>query len=827
MRKEISLGFKIIILCIMGCFCTIGCRMVQEDYREDIKMPELIGQRSKIRENYPIKNVIREAKSDYLQMTFSLIEVEGGLIPYQNGIVVPDFMSQERQGISLNGVWNKKRFESDYNFTLKPRSIDWIKEAEAEARGAHLLTFDDSMWDAKSLPQPENELTGLESVEGAETYEDGVWYRREFEMDETYMYKEVFLKCLSISYICDIWINGHWIGYHEGGFTPFAFNISPYIQFGEPNVIFIRIDNPPWGSRLDTIPAIAGTDYFNYTGIIQDIFIEVTERVMIARADFVTKDLSGDVAVKVVVSNYENESKTVIVKREIYKAEQSRYKDSPSIANLIGESDALITLAPIEIELDGNEDQLLNYNFSIPNPKIWDVLEPNLYVSRISILDENGVVMDTLYTQFGIRTIHTEGTKIMLNNSNYFARGIARHEEWPGYGRTATWERIMSDMDQIVEMGVNFIRTGHYPNHVHTYLYLDRLGIPSMSEVPLWQLRAIHFKVLEEKGLALQMFREMVFSQYNSPSVILWSTQNECRGTLERKAYNERLVNDIRTKYDDSRLITQSAAADQGGPRDASMEPLDVNGWTMYFGIFHGSTAYNGTKQFLNSVRDYWNKPILNTEFGVWSGESVSGAYEQAKHYKATFDALMEFATVTPQGYFNENGMLAGVSYWIMYDWYVNHNKWIATLGIFHMDREKMKPVGNEIISNYTMLKDRESNNDFMPKNQRFNIISDSSTHRGKISKLNIATEVDYSEYSYFNVICTFSKRNEKVNISIKDKDGNEWGYYTDSLSKNKLNHIVIPIYRMYGIDMLAITNMTIKYLNEQEAVIEEIYLTK
>ncbi|MCE5171918.1 hypothetical protein LQV63_21795 [Paenibacillus profundus] len=94
-----------------------------------------------------------------------------------------------------------------------------------------------------------------------------------------------------------------------------------------------------------------------------------------------------------------------------------------------------------------------------------------------------------------------------------------------------------------------------------------------------------------------------------------------------RKAYNERLVQDVRTNYDDGRLITQSAAADQPGAHDASMEPLDVAAWTMYFGVFHGGTPYEGTRDFLEEAHRLWpDKPILNTESDIGVSKTIARA---------------------------------------------------------------------------------------------------------------------------------------------------------------------------------------------------------
>src|SRR5690606_34637038 len=111
------------------------------------------------------------------------------------------------------------------------------------------------------------------------------------------------------------------------------------------------------------------------------------------------------------------------------------------------------------------------------------------------------------------------------------------------------------------------------------------LGLTAMGEIPLWQFETHHYQIQEERGISYQMWREMIFSNFNRPSIIMWSTQNESKDVSLRKKYNENLVHEVRSTYDDKRLITQSAAADQPGAHDDSMEPLDVAGWTMYFGI--------------------------------------------------------------------------------------------------------------------------------------------------------------------------------------------------------------------------------------------------
>lgn len=640
-----------------------------------------------------------------LKTTLTLETINGVNIPFQNGIPVPSFEPQTRAKIALNGEWLKRRLHMDHDFSMAPRGADWLAELE-QREGEFVLETSTAEWQPHAVPSPENALTGLPEANAAETYEDGVWYRRTFTVaskNDGYAYT---LKALSISYVADIWLNGQWIGNHEGGFTPFAFDITSLLCSGD-NEIRIRVDNPPWGSRVDTIPATAGTDFFNYTGIIHDLYIERTPKAAIVRADIIPQDVHGKLDVKVVLHNRGNDAVQVGLNGSLLEAdpEAPNYLSSPLASTLTGVSADTDQPMTSELLLQPGEVRVVRFEVTVQNPKLWSVWQPNLYVATFTLtsVGTNLLAQDLFSTQFGIRTVGTDKTKILLNEQSVFLAGIARHEEWPDTGRTAAWDRIRTDLEQIRALNVNMVRTGHYPNHVYTYLLLDRMGLLAMSEIPLWQFETEHYEAQTEKRLADQMWREMVFSQYNRPSVIMWSTQNESKDVWLRLAYNERLVADLRENYNDGRLLTQSSAADQPGPHDPSMAPLDVAAWTMYFGIFHGGTYYEGTKQFLEEAhRLFPDKPILNTEFGNWS--SGGNEREQVVTYEETMRALMEQGTVNAEGQVNPDGYVAGIDFWIVYDWYVNHNNWIDTFGIIHMDRKTEKPVASLIRRDYGFI---------------------------------------------------------------------------------------------------------------------------
>jgi beta-galactosidase len=640
-----------------------------------------------------------------IHTTFKLRAIDGIQVPFQHGIPVPSFDPQDRLKLDLAGVWRKQRFQADHDFSLSVRGEKWFTRLAAEAEGRFQEVYDDSAWETMTLPLPENRLGGKAEARSAETYEDGVWYRRTFRLNEDWAGLAVTLHALSISYVCDIWVNGQWAGYHEGGFTPFALDLTPYITLEGPNVIAIRVDNPPWGSREDIIPATPGTDFFNYTGIIHDLYLSGSSLRHISRVQAVPLNTDGQVRFVAVVENRSDAHCHVRLSGELWSAdrEAEAFLQSPYAADIKSVPAPYSGAMSAELELMPWETRVYETTVRVTDPKLWSFYEPNLYVAQWKLEDERGCTQDTFHTQFGIRTVTTEGTKLLLNGRPVFLAGIARHEEWPEFGRTATWERIREDLLQMKQhMKVNFVRTAHYPNHMYTSILLDRLGLATASEIPLWQFERKHYAVQEIKGLSDQMWREMIFSQYNRPSVLMWSTQNESVEVELRTAYNVRVVNDWKQNYYDGRLSTQSAAADQPGAHDPSMEPLDVAGWTMYFGIFHGSTYYEGTRDFMEKVQACWpGKPVWNTEYGHWSGDGDVLASQQVVTYEDTLRAMMEFAVMDEQGALKEDGFLVGIDFWIMYDWYVNHNNWIDTFGIYHMDRVTAKPIAEKIRSDY------------------------------------------------------------------------------------------------------------------------------
>ncbi|MGE5499363.1 MAG: glycoside hydrolase family 2 TIM barrel-domain containing protein, partial [Syntrophothermus sp.] len=640
-----------------------------------------------------------------LEATFSLQQVDGAYIPYQNGMAVPTFEKQNRQYVSLKGTWKKQRFAASHGFSLMKRDAVGRSNIITEAASRNLASFDDAAWASISIPGVENKMNTYPNV--PENYEDGVFYRYKFTVSDSLKGKMVRLNFLSVNYVADVWLNDTYLGYHEGGYTPFAFDVSSKLNYGgAQNTIVVRVDNPGWGTRTDIVPFYT-CDWFNYTGIIGEVYLEAASQISVIRTDVIPQDVNGSIKTKVVLQNKTAADKTITASITIYNANiTSSNIQSEKASALAGSTAQMTGTADLTVSIPKDSVKVWSTDLAVQNPKLWSTLTPNLYIMKVTVKD-GGSTVDEYYTQFGIRTVKAEKAKVFLNGSPVFLTGVARHEDHPVYGRSIPLDIIYSDLQKVKSVNATFLRTGHYPNNPYTYLLADRMGLAVLEEIPVWWFdKPEHWSIQNNtRHIHEQMFKEMVYKDMNRPSILFWSAQNESYEVNGRVLFLLNLKSEQESKFPDGRLLTQSAAADRPGPSDVSQSYCDVAGWTMYFGIFHGGTYYGGTTNFLLAANgNDANKPVLDTEYGYWSGEDGNNASAQVTVFNETFRAFKQFISVDQYGMYNDNGFVAGVTWWCIFDWYtyqqISRNGY-QSMGLYKMDRTTAKPVAAALTTAY------------------------------------------------------------------------------------------------------------------------------
>lgn len=589
----------------------------------------------------------------YAAPTLEVKQVEGELVPIQNGVVYPNFMFQRqaRKYVDLSGEWEILYDESSGNLKVggvrlslvarTPQALELMDQQMREA-----LTKGE--WRKVRVPHSNN-------VRGSdmEGYQGVVWYRRLFELPQGFLEQDnkIFLVFHGVNYVVDVWLNGEYLGYHEGGFTPFLFDAANSLVEGV-NELVLRVDNVPWDtpdSRLLTVP-YRKCDWWNYGGVYREVYIEVVNSTYVARLDLVASRGSEDwiLTVKAVVFNELN-TKTLL-KLKLHPAEAAGRLE-PDAFSLANKS---ITLAELVKEINLIPGiNVIKLRLNVTGVKEWSPETPNLYVFAAELWSGESLI-DSVYEQVGFREIKVAGGEILLNGKRVFLEGLSRHEDYPVLGRALTPELIYSDLLIVKELGANFLRTAHYPNHPLTYVYADRLGLLVWEEIPVYWFDCEGFKVQLERGIAKQMLLEMIFRDFNRPAIIMWSLANECGCLKERINFLKELAQAARL-VDPTRLLTQAIAWDVND--DTSLKAgLDLLAVNMYFGVFYGKL-----EDMNNAIKSLKNKypelPLIISEFGYWSGGGV-GEAGQAEYFTRAWKIIESNA---------EN--LAGVAWWTAFDY--------------------------------------------------------------------------------------------------------------------------------------------------------------
>jgi beta-glucuronidase len=172
---------------------------------------------------------------------------------------------------------------------------------------------------------------------------------------------------------------------------------------------------------------------------------------------------------------------------------------------------------------------------------------------------------------------------------------------------------------------------------------------------------------------------------------------NESQDVPERRAYVQRLTADYEQHLQDGRMLMQSAAADRGGPNDPTQAELDIAGWTMYFGVFYGEDYADDSITFLQDAHAaYPEKPILITEYGIWSKGGNSSKQRQVELFDALFPVFFDASAWGEERQINPEGYIGGITWWAMFDWYTAHTR-EQTMGLYDMDRVTGKPIAESI----------------------------------------------------------------------------------------------------------------------------------
>jgi beta-galactosidase/beta-glucuronidase len=394
---------------------------------------------------------------------------------------------------SLNGEW-EFRFD-DGNIGEKEK---WYDEFEGNLKIIVPFTY-------------ETKASGI----GEEAFHPHIWYHRLLEVPKELERKRVILHFQAVDYIAKLWVNGTYVGQHQGGYAAFSFDITSYIQFGQSNSLVMKVEDSqsctqPRGKQRwvnDNFECF----YVQTTGIWQSVWLEYVAESYIKSVKM-TPDLDSNSV------RFEYHTHGELKQGQLRLETRISYKGS-----ILKQIAMNVDRSWLQLEVD-----LLHEANGPWKVSRWSPQSPNLYDVEF-ILFKDSVVIDQVYSYFGMRKISIEKGKVLLNNIPIYQRLILDQGYWTDSQLTPpSEEALIEDIDAILAMGYNGVRK-HMKIEDSRFLYwCDVKGLLVWSEM------AATFEFNDE---AVETFTkewiEIVRQQYNHPSIITWVPFNESWGVMQ------------------------------------------------------------------------------------------------------------------------------------------------------------------------------------------------------------------------------------------------------------------------------------------------------
>ncbi len=403
--------------------------------------------------------------------------------------------------MSLNGLWK----------------FFWVKDADARPTDFWKTDFNDKGWDKLQVPAVwelngygdpiyvnvgyawRNQYKNQPPLVPVEENHVGS-YRREITVPADWKGKDIIAHFGAVSSNMYLWVNGKFVGYSEDSKLEAEFDLTPYLKFGQKNLIAFQVFRWCDGTYLED------QDFFRYTGVARDCYLYARNKKRIDDIR-VTPDLDKE---------YKNGSLAVSL-------------------NLKGSGNVLLELldaknqvvASSEVKGSGKVSATLH----LENPSKWSAETPYLYTLRAS-LKEGSQTKEVVPVKVGFRKIELKNAQLLVNGQPVLFKGADRHEMDPDGGYVVSRERMLQDIQIMKQFNLNAVRTCHYPDDNYWYELCDKYGIYVVAEANVES----HGMGYEKASLAknpsykkahLERNQRNVQRGFNHPSIIFWSLGNE------------------------------------------------------------------------------------------------------------------------------------------------------------------------------------------------------------------------------------------------------------------------------------------------------------
>ena len=564
----------------------------------------------------------------------ALLTVQGMTLPVEAGEEVKvRSNSQTQMSSDPEAV-----YVSNYGKSTDQRTINFDSNWKfnlGDVENAQTANFDDSKWRQVSLPHDYSiEQDYSKSMEAESGYLPGGtgWYRKSFTIDKAAEGKEIRVDFSGVYMNASVWVNGEKLGTHPYGYTPFSFDITDYVKYGEENTIAVKVENKTPSSR-----------WYSGSGIYRSVNLTMTEKVHVdlEGTQITTENLKAEqdgtvnMDVRTQVVNDSEDEQAVTLTHTVFPKGKD---ESAAIGTVTTEAKTVASGESDEIEI----------TLEAQSPALWSVDSPTLYTVRTEVkLGENTV--DVYDTEYGFRYFDFDNnTGFSLNGQNTKLKGVCMHHDQGALGAKANARAIARQIEILKQMGCNTIRVTHNPaadeliqacneqgmlvidEAFDTWLYAKN---GNSNDYAKWFNQTIdgENQILGAgDGMTWAQFdlTAMVKRGYNAPSIIMWSLGNEVMegisgGVSNYPATAQKLVNWVK-ELDTTRPMTTGD------------NKLKAN-WSEAESIGNTLNAAGGTVGFNYCAGwqyDNWHK--LHPEWLMYGSETASAINSRGIYYRTT-----------------------------------------------------------------------------------------------------------------------------------------------------------------------------------------------
>ena len=503
---------------------------------------------------------------------------------------------------SLNGEWNFEFYQNpievpaDFYQEGYDYSTDKIAvPSEIELNNYSQIQYINTLipWEGKIFRRPAYALSPEEIEDGSfsrgKDNTVGIYFKK-FNLNKNLRKMPIHIQFDGVERAMYIWLNGHFVGYAEDSFTPSEFDLTPYVQ-DENNELVVEVFKHSTASWLED------QDMFRFSGIFRDVNL-----LAIPEAHLIDLDIRPQV---------ENNFKDGKFTAKLHFNNQAEGTVSVRILNEDGES--LLD----ETQEISEKVELLNKNFK--NIHLWDNHDPYLYQLLIEVRNSNGELLELVPYKFGFRRIEiSKDNVVLLNGKRLIINGVNRHEWDAERGRVITRQDMVKDIETFKENNINAVRTCHYPNQIPWYFMCDEAGIYMMAENNLeshatWQKMGqvepsynVPGDLPQWKEAVVDRARTNYETFKNHTAILFWSLGNEAYAGDDIAAMNEFYKN-----HDDSRLTHYEGVCQRPSYRGRIS---DVE-----------SRMYLPPKEVEEYLKDNPDKPFMECEYMHDMGNSDGG----------------------------------------------------------------------------------------------------------------------------------------------------------------------------------------------------------